>query len=170
MSAAAKLGPIRRSVLAQQHARAGELVGDAVLAQCVPQRGGVDGDDRLAQLVLQALGEGDERLVGADLHAAVDQLCDRLRDRPVGAFLQALIVAAAADPGAVALRHRYVGDLLAPFHTVLRTAGVPATDREDAVAAIGSPLLLDALLLDRPAARTRAHRIVDTVARRLTRP
>ena len=32
------------------------------------------------------------------------------------------------------------------------------------------PLLLDALLLDRPAARTRAHRIVDTVARRLTRP
>ncbi|MDG6106480.1 TetR/AcrR family transcriptional regulator C-terminal ligand-binding domain-containing protein [Dactylosporangium aurantiacum] len=102
-----------------------------------------------------------------DLHAAVDQLCDRLRDRPVGAFLQALIVAAAADPSTAQLRHRYVGDLLTPFHTVLRTAGVPATDREDAVAAIVSPLLLDALLLDRPAARTRAHRIVDTVARRL---
>ncbi|MET7425505.1 TetR-like C-terminal domain-containing protein [Dactylosporangium sp. NPDC005555] len=102
-----------------------------------------------------------------DLHAAVDQLCDRLRDRPVGAFLQALVVAAASDPSAVRLRHRYVSDLLAPFHTVLRAAGVAATDREDAVAAIVSPLLLDALLLDRPAARTRAHRIVDTTAGRL---
>ncbi|GAA3233295.1 TetR/AcrR family transcriptional regulator [Dactylosporangium siamense] len=103
-----------------------------------------------------------------DLHAAVDQLCDRLRDRPVGAFLQALIVAAATDPAAAQLRHRYVGDLLAPFHAVLRAAGVAATDRDDAVAAIVSPLLLDALLLDRPAARTRAHRIVDSTARRLT--
>ncbi|WP_238006372.1 TetR family transcriptional regulator [Dactylosporangium sp. AC04546] len=100
-----------------------------------------------------------------DLHAAVDQLCDRLRDRPVGAFLQALVVA-----GEARLRHRYVSDLLAPFHTVLRAAGVAATDREDAVATIAAPLLLDALLLDRPAARTRAHRIVDDVTRRLTNP
>ena len=44
----------------------------------------------------------------------------------------------------------------------------PVADREDAVAAIVSPLLLDALLLDRPAARTRAHRIVEDVTRRLT--
>ncbi|GHJ47925.1 TetR family transcriptional regulator [Catellatospora sp. TT07R-123] len=104
-----------------------------------------------------------------DLHAEVDLLCNRLRDRPVGAFLQALVVAAAADPGAAELRHRYVSDLLEPFHAVLRAAGVPATQREDAVAMIASPLLLDALLLDRPTARTRAHRIVDDVVQRLAR-
>ncbi|MGI5175383.1 TetR/AcrR family transcriptional regulator [Dactylosporangium sp. CA-152071] len=103
-----------------------------------------------------------------DLHAAVDQLCDRLRDRPVGAFLQALVVAAASDPAAVPLRQRYVTDLLAPFHTVLRAAGAPAKDREDAVAAIVSPLLLDALLLDRPAARARAHRMVSAVCQELS--
>ncbi|BBH68622.1 TetR family transcriptional regulator [Actinoplanes sp. OR16] len=94
-----------------------------------------------------------------DLHAEVDRLGDRLRDRPVARFLQALVVADAAE-----LRHRYVSDLLEPFHTVLRAAGVPDDDREDAVAMIASPLLLDALLLDRPPARDRAHRIVDTVA------
>ncbi|MEV4410379.1 TetR/AcrR family transcriptional regulator C-terminal ligand-binding domain-containing protein [Catellatospora sp. NPDC049609] len=105
-----------------------------------------------------------------DLHAEVDQLCNRLRDRPVGAFLQALVVAAAADPDAALLRHRYVGDLLAPFHAVLRAAGVPATEREDAVAVIASPLLLDALLLDRPTARNRAHRIVDDVVAKVVRP
>ncbi|BEL05217.1 TetR/AcrR family transcriptional regulator [Actinoplanes sichuanensis] len=92
-----------------------------------------------------------------DLHAEVDRLCDRLRDRPVGAFLQALVVAAETD-----LRHRYVSDLLAPFHEVLRAAGVPDDEREDGVAMIASPLLLDALLLDRTAARDRAHRIADT--------
>ncbi|WP_433832704.1 TetR/AcrR family transcriptional regulator [Actinoplanes sp. CA-015351] len=93
-----------------------------------------------------------------DLHAEVDLLCDRLRDRPVGAFLQALVVAGMAD-----LRHRYVSDLLAPFHQVMRAAGVADGDREDGVAMIASPLLLDALLLDRTAARDRAHRIVTTV-------
>jgi AcrR family transcriptional regulator len=95
-----------------------------------------------------------------DLHTEVDRLCDRLRDRPVGAFLQALVVASATD-----LRHRYVSDLLAPFHEVLRAAGVPDDDREDAVAMIASPLLLDALLLDRTAARDRAHRVVGIVTR-----
>ncbi|BAL85723.1 putative TetR-family transcriptional regulator [Actinoplanes missouriensis 431] len=103
--------------------------------------------------------------LATDLHAEVDRLCDRLRDRPVAAFLQALVVA-----GAVELRHRYVGDLLAPFHEVLRAAGVPDDDREDGVAMIASPLLLDALLLDRTAARARAHRITDTFTGRLRQP
>lgn len=99
-----------------------------------------------------------------DLHAEVDLLCNRLRDRPVGAMLQALVAASATE-----LRHRYVSDLLAPFHDVLTVAGVGAAAREDAVAAIVSPLLVDALLLDRPTARTRAHRTVDDVAERLAR-
>lgn len=90
-----------------------------------------------------------------DLHAEVDALCDRLRDKPVAAFLQALVVADAD------LRHRYVEDLVAPLQAVLRDAGVPRTAAEDAVAAVVSPLLVDALLLDRPAARARAHRAVD---------
>lgn len=102
-----------------------------------------------------------------DLHAAVDQLCNRLRDKPVAAFLQALVAAASADPDAATLRHRYVEDLLAPFHAALRAARVPRAPREDAVALVVSPLLLDALLLDRPTARTRAHRTVDEVVARL---
>ena len=89
-----------------------------------------------------------------DLHSAVDQLCNRLRDKPVAAFLQALVAAAEAD-----LRHRYVEDLVAPLRHALRD--LPRSEREDAVALIASPLLLDALLLDRPTARTRAHRTVD---------
>ena len=105
--------------------------------------------------------------VAADLHAAVDQLCNRLRDKPVGAFLQALVAAATTDPDAAGLRHRYVEDLLAPFHAALRAARVPRAAREDAVALVVSPLLLDALLLDRPTARTRAHRTVDEVVSRL---
>ena len=102
-----------------------------------------------------------------DLHAAVDHLCNRLRDRPVAAFLQALVAASASDPEAGELRHRYVEDLLAPFSAALRAADVDRAEREDAVAAIVSPLLLDALLLDRPTARTRAHRTVDAVVERL---
>jgi len=102
-----------------------------------------------------------------DLHAAVDTLCNRLRDKPVAAFLQALVSATSADPQAADLRHRYVEDLLAPFHAALRVAGVDRSDREDAVAVIASPLLLDALLLDRPTARTRAHRTVDVVVARV---
>ncbi|MFC5495301.1 TetR family transcriptional regulator [Nocardioides caricicola] len=90
-----------------------------------------------------------------DLHAEIDALCDRLRDKPVAAFLRALV---AADAG---LRHRYVEDLLAPVQAVLRDAGTPRAAAEDAVAAIVSPLLVDALLLDRPTARARAHRAVD---------
>ena len=97
-----------------------------------------------------------------DLHAAVDQLCNRLRDKPVAAFLRALVAA-----GADELRHRYVEDLITPFHQALRAAGAGRTDREDAVALIASPLLLDALLLDRPTARTRAHRAVDEAVARL---
>lgn len=98
--------------------------------------------------------------VAADLHAAVDQLCNRLRDKPVAAFLQALV--AAAEPE---LRHRYLEDLLTPFQRAL--AGTARSDRDDAVAAIVSPLLLDALLLDKPTARTRAHRTVDDVVAKL---
>lgn len=104
-----------------------------------------------------------------DLHAEVDQLCNRLRDRPVGAFLQALAAAASADPQTARLRHRYVGDLFAPFHDVLGAAGVTGADRDDAVAVIVSPLLVDALLLDRPAARARAHRTVEQVVARQVR-
>jgi AcrR family transcriptional regulator len=104
--------------------------------------------------------------VATDLHAEVDHLCNRLRDKPVGAFLQALVAAADADPEAADLRHRYVEDLLAPFHAALAGRGSKA-DRDDAVAAIVSPLLVDALLLDRPTARTRAHRTVDLVVGRL---
>jgi AcrR family transcriptional regulator len=99
--------------------------------------------------------------LSTDLHAAVDQLCNRLRDRPVAAFLQALV--AAGEPE---LRHRYVEDLMAPFDNALKSA--PRTEREDAVAAIVSPLLLDALLLERPTARTRAHRTVDEVVAKVT--
>lgn len=120
---------------------------------------------------LIAVAPSGERSVtgdlGQDLHAEVDHLCNRLRDKPVGAFLQALVAAAASDPDAAALRHRYVEDLLAPFHAALRAAGSGRADREDAVSAVVSPLLLDALLLDRPTARTRAHRTVDDVVARL---
>lgn len=105
--------------------------------------------------------------LSSDLHAAVDELCNRLRDKPVGAFLQALVSAVAADPDAADLRHRYVEDLQAPFHEALRAGGALRADREDAVALVVSPLLLDALLLDRPTARTRAHRTVDEVVARL---
>jgi len=96
-----------------------------------------------------------------DLHAEVDALCNRLRDKPVAAFLQALAATGGPDSAAAALRHRYVEDLAAPFHAVLRDAGVSRTAADDTVAAIVSPLLVDALLLDRPTARARAHRAVD---------
>jgi AcrR family transcriptional regulator len=96
-----------------------------------------------------------------DLHVAVDALCNRLRDKPVATFLQALVAAGEPD-----LRHRYVEDLMAPFHRAL--AGTPKQDRDDAVAAIVAPLLLDALLLDKPTARRRAHRTVDEVVARVT--
>ncbi|MCM6772525.1 TetR/AcrR family transcriptional regulator [Nocardia sp. CDC159] len=98
----------------------------------------------------------------ADLRAEVDLLCDRLRDKPVGAFLRALVSASSADPDCVPLRHRYVGDLLAPFHRALRALGFTDEDRiAEAALAIVSPLLVDVLLLDRPADRDRAHRAVD---------
>lgn len=97
----------------------------------------------------------------SDLHAEVDLLCDRLRDRPVGAFLQALVAMAANDEAAVALRQRYVDDLVAPFQRVLAADGMSGERADDAVNAIVAPLLVDALLLDRPSNRDRAHRAVD---------
>ncbi|WP_436775837.1 TetR/AcrR family transcriptional regulator C-terminal ligand-binding domain-containing protein [Yinghuangia sp. YIM S09857] len=108
--------------------------------------------------------------VVADLHSEVDLLCDRLRDKPVGGFLRALIAAASLDPSAADLRRRYVEDLLAPFHTALSGADLPRADRDDAVAAVAAPLLVDALLLDRPPNRDRAHQAVDEVLERLPRP
>ncbi|MFI5427376.1 TetR-like C-terminal domain-containing protein [Aeromicrobium sp. UC242_57] len=99
--------------------------------------------------------------VAQDLHAEVDALCNRLQDKPVAAFLQALAATAGPDPAAADLRRRYVEDLLAPFQAVLHDAGMSRTAADDTVAAIVSPLLVDALLLDRPTARARAHRAVD---------
>ncbi len=119
--------------------------------------------DVLAALIDVAPG-AERTLTGdvvRDVHAEVDALCDRLRDKPVGAFLQALVAVAASDPAAVALRQRYLDDLVAPFRHALKGAELTRQESEDAVAAIVSPLLVDALLLDRPAARARAHRAVD---------
>ncbi|MGH1565306.1 TetR family transcriptional regulator [Mumia sp. DW29H23] len=96
-----------------------------------------------------------------DVHAEVDALCNRLRDKPVAAFLQALVATAVTDPAALTLRQRYVDDLVAPFRHALADTDLPRAAVDDAVAAIVSPLLVDALLLDRPAARARAHRAVD---------
>ena len=97
----------------------------------------------------------------ADLHSEVDLLCDRLRDRPVSAVLQALVTMAASDEAAVPLRQRYVDDLVAPFSGVLEASGASGDRADDAVNAIVAPLLVDALLLDRPVNRERAHRAVD---------
>lgn len=90
----------------------------------------------------------------ADLHAEVDRLCDRLRDKPVSAFLRALV-------SVEHLRERYVDDIEAPFHDLLRSAGVRRQQREDTVAAVVGPLLADAVLADSAPARARAHRAVD---------
>ncbi|MFI1236686.1 TetR/AcrR family transcriptional regulator [Nocardia salmonicida] len=107
----------------------------------------------------------------ADLHAEVDLLCDRLRDKPVAAFLRALVTASATDPDCVPLRQRYVMDLLAPVHRSVRALAVDAEcDVEEAAMAIVSPLLVDALLLDRAADRSRAHRAVDDLLARATDP
>lgn len=103
---------------------------------------------------------GDAR---TDLHAEVDALCDRLRDRPVRGFLHAIVAAAAWDFEFTDLRRRYVEDLLAPFHAALASTDLTESAREDAVATIVSPLLLDALLLDRPASRERAHEAADVI-------
>ncbi|MEV0248671.1 TetR/AcrR family transcriptional regulator C-terminal ligand-binding domain-containing protein [Nocardia sp. NPDC050712] len=105
----------------------------------------------------------------ADLHAEVDLLCDRLRDKPVGAFLRALVTASAGDPSCTELRLRYVLDLLEPFRAALRAIGAHT---EAAVAEgatlIAAPLLVDVLLLDRPVDRARAHRAVDDLLARIT--
>ncbi|MGV9408892.1 TetR/AcrR family transcriptional regulator [Nocardia sp. NPDC003693] len=98
----------------------------------------------------------------ADLRAEVDLLCDRLRDKPVAAFLRALVTASASDPDCALLRQRYVMDLLAPFRAAVRVVGVHGDEAvEEVVMAIVSPLLVDALLLERPADRDRAQRAVD---------
>ncbi|WP_067568511.1 TetR-like C-terminal domain-containing protein [Nocardia acidivorans] len=105
----------------------------------------------------------------ADLHAQVDLLCDRLRDKPVGAFLRALVTASATDPECVALRQRYVLDLLEPFRASALAAGITdAAVVEETAMTIVAPLLVDALLLDRPADRERAHRAVADALSRLT--
>ncbi|WP_194833055.1 TetR/AcrR family transcriptional regulator C-terminal ligand-binding domain-containing protein [Nocardia sp. XZ_19_369] len=107
----------------------------------------------------------------ADLHAEVDLLCDRLRDKPVAAFLRALVTASSTDPECVPLRQRYVLDLFAPVYRSIRALGVAAAaDIEEAATAIVSPLLVDALLLDRTADRQRAHRAVDDVLTRIADP
>ncbi|MFC9971117.1 TetR/AcrR family transcriptional regulator C-terminal ligand-binding domain-containing protein [Spirillospora sp. NPDC127200] len=105
-----------------------------------------------------------------DLHTHVDLLCDRLEGKPVGGFLQALIVAASWDASAVELRCRYVRDLTAPFAEALRAAGVGGREAADAVSTITAPLLVDALLLNLPAPRARAHRAVDAVLTELESP
>lgn len=106
-----------------------------------------------------------------DLRAEVDSLCDRLRDKPVAAFLRALVTASATDPACADLRHRYVMDLLAPIHAAVRAlhTGEPAA-AEDIAMTIVSPLLVDALLLDRPVDRDRAQNAVSEALARLTTP
>ncbi|MEC3957738.1 TetR/AcrR family transcriptional regulator C-terminal ligand-binding domain-containing protein [Nocardia sp. CDC153] len=97
----------------------------------------------------------------ADLHAEVDSLCDRLRDKPVAAFLRALVTASASDPACAELRQRYVDDLLDPIRAAVRAAGVAGEPQiEESAMAVVAPLLLDVLLLDRPVDRERAHRAV----------
>ncbi|GAA3228336.1 TetR family transcriptional regulator [Actinocorallia longicatena] len=98
-----------------------------------------------------------------DLHAEIDLLCDRLRDRPVGGFLHALVAAVAVDPAVAELRRRYVADLLHPFRTILRAAGASEPEAADGAAVIASPLLVEALLLDTDADRGRAHRSADLI-------
>ncbi|MET9490742.1 TetR/AcrR family transcriptional regulator [Nocardia sp. NPDC006630] len=107
----------------------------------------------------------------ADLHTEVDLLCDRLRDKPVAAFLRALVTASATDPECAELRQRYVLDLLAPFRAAARAAGIEdAALVEETAMTIVAPLLVDALLLDRAADRDRAHRAVaDALSRTATR-
>ncbi|MEU8900307.1 TetR family transcriptional regulator [Nocardia sp. NPDC048505] len=100
----------------------------------------------------------------ADLHTEVDLLCDRLRDKPVGAFLRALVTASASDSSCTELRQRYVADLLAPFRGALRVLDAEAA--EDGAMRIAAPLLVDVLLLDRPVDRARAHRAVDELLAR----
>lgn len=107
----------------------------------------------------------------ADLHAEVDLLCDRLRDKPVAAFLRALVTASSTDPDCAPLRRRYVMDLLAPVQRSIRAIGVNNQhDVKEAAMAIASPLLIDVLLLDRRADRSRAHRAVDDVLARVADP
>lgn len=102
-----------------------------------------------------------------DLRAEVDLLCDRLRDKPVGAFLRALVTASSTDAECVPLRQRYVLDLLAPVRRSVRAIGVTdEAEVDEAAMAIVSPLLVDTLLLDRPAGRAGAHRAVDDVLAR----
>lgn len=119
--------------------------------------------DVLAALIDVAPGVHPEPSgdVITDLHLEVDRLCDRLRDRPVAAFLQALVSGAANDEAGATLRRRYLRGILDPFHAILRTTDLTDTRIDDAVAVIVSPLLVDALLLDRQADRGRAHRAVD---------
>lgn len=96
-----------------------------------------------------------------DVHAEIDLLCDRLRSKPVGAFLQALLAAGSSDPTALALRQQYVEDLMSPFRRGFLAAGLGTEAADEAVLAVVSPLLVDALLLDRSGGRRRAHRMAD---------
>lgn len=96
-----------------------------------------------------------------DLHLEVDRLCDRLRDKPVAAFLAALVAAARVDPVGRELRKRYVEDVMAPFRRLLGLAELDGIEIEEAVSIIVAPLLVDTLLLDRAIGRRRAHDAVD---------
>lgn len=101
-----------------------------------------------------------------DLHAEVDLLCDRLRDKPVAEFLSALVTASASDPTCVELRRRYVLDLTRPFRAVLDGLASPEV-AESAATEIVAPLLVDSMLLDRAVDRDRAHRAAADVLNRI---
>ncbi len=101
--------------------------------------------------------------LAGDLHAELDLLCDRLRDKPVAAFLRALVTASTTDPSCAELRRRYVLDLLEPFRRALHAVGLEREDAAEVATDLAAPLLVDVLLLDRPVDRERAHRALSNV-------
>lgn len=100
-----------------------------------------------------------------NLHAAVDLLCDRIQKKPVAQFLRAL--GSLSDPAdgeeiSNELQLEYVESLNAPFRQALHAGAVTSQSMHDLVAAIVSPLLIDAMLLGTSieVSRARAHRQV----------
>lgn len=123
----------------------------------------------LLKALVEVSGDPELPLAGdlaEDLHTAVDVLCDRIRDRPVAQFLRALAGFAGPDEAHEAhdeLQLRYIEGLNAPFRRAFEAAGVSLQTMHDAVAALVSPILIDAMLLATPPERTRAraHRQVE---------